>query len=60
MDASGWKQDMGESCCLSRQEVLVCRDGAGGSPCGPPPLCWVLADLLALTGAAQVRGGLWQ
>lgn len=23
MDASGWKQDVGESCCLSRQEVLV-------------------------------------
>lgn len=23
MDASGWKEDVGESCCLNRQEVLA-------------------------------------
>ena len=54
MDASGWKQDVGESCCLSRQEVLACGDGAGGSPGGPPALCRVPADLPALTGVSQV------
>lgn len=54
-----------KSGCLSRQEVLACGDGAGGSPGVPPQLCWAPADLTALTRAAQVpaawvRGGSWQ
>lgn len=32
MDASDWKQDVGESCCLSGQELLAWGFGAGRSP----------------------------
>lgn len=52
MDASDWKQDVGESCCLSGQELLAWGFGLAG-PLGSPALCHIPADLPALTRAAQ-------
>lgn len=57
MDASSWKEDVGELCCLGRQELLACEDRAGWSPRGLPALYQVPPDLLALPRAAQHREG---
>lgn len=54
MDASSWKEGVGELCCLGRQELLACEDRAGGSPGGLPTLSQLPANLLALPRAVPV------